>query len=256
MSHPTGAYLACDIGGGGVAVRETFHDKEKLRVDERPIYEIIVPDDGYKYSDGLEGDHCLMMVSFSKPDVRQDLYYGGRKILEDGKIKFPYWDAIALEEAFDADTRQRERYLESLEKMDLLKDNEIVLYDTLEDTYMEIQKTIDELCSIEVTRSASGVDQFKAKPKKNAEGKTVYMHKDRATALLLAIYLYKSYTKVVEPLDVMTVGGTPIQNKGKGGIIFAPTNAVALAINKRYNDLERINEIIYGKEEFTRQYFE
>jgi hypothetical protein len=156
MSHPTGAYLACDIGGGGVAIREAFHDIEKLRHGERPIYEITDPSD-YKHSDGLEGDHCLMMVPFNSAEVRQDLYYGGRKMLEDGRIKFPYWDTIAMEEAFDADESQREKFINSN-----LGDNELILYDTLEDTYMEIQKTIDELCSIKVTRTSTGVEQFKA----------------------------------------------------------------------------------------------
>jgi hypothetical protein len=240
MSHPAGAYLACDIGGGGVAVREAFHDKEKLRVDERPIYEIVDPADP-KNSDLMEGDHCLMMVSFSKPEVRQDFYYVGRKILEDGRVKFPYWDTIALEEAFDADERQREKYMASA-----LGDNELILYDTLEDTYMEIQKTIDELCSIEVTRSATGVDQFKAKSKKNAEGKTVYMHKDRATALLLAIYLYRSYIQMIDPLTdgIMTIGGMPSQNKSRNRYMFMPTNPMAVMLNKHAHDLEYMNQTI------------
>lgn len=238
MSHPTGAYLACDIGGGGVAIREAFHDIEKLRHGERPIYEITDPSD-YKHSDGLEGDHCLMMVPFNSAEVRQDLYYGGRKMLEDGRIKFPYWDTIAMEEAFDADESQREKFINSN-----LGDNELILYDTLEDTYMEIQKTIDELCSIKVTRTSTGVEQFKAESKKNAEGKTVYMHKDRATALLLAIYLYKPYLQVVDPLETMTIGGIVKENKNRKKQMFTPSNSLAIKLNQSANVFDMANYIL------------
>jgi hypothetical protein len=243
MSHPLGACLACDVGGGGVAIREAFHDKEKLRHDERPIYEIIDPTD-YKFTDSQEGDHCLMMVLFNNSQVRQDLYYGSRKMLEDGRIKFPYWDSIALEEAFDADERQREQYLKSN-----LGDNELILYDTLEDTFMEIQKMIDELCSIKVTRSPTGIDQWKTEAKKNPEGKTVYMHKDRATALLLATYLYRSYIQMVDPLDAMLAGGVVKPKTGRRErILFEPTNALAIAMNKHFGAFAAANRTLNGED--------
>jgi len=237
LSHPSGAFLACDIGGGGIAIREAFHDLEKLRADERPIYEVIEPGE-FKYTDSLEGDHCLQMISFTKPDVRQDIYYGGRKMLEDGRVKFPEWDTIAIEAAMDADERQREKYLESN-----LQDNELVLYDTLEDTFMEIKHTTDELCSIKVTRSPRGDEQFKAESKKNNEGKTVYMHKDRATALLLAIYLYKQYTQVVDPHDQITFGGRVVP-RHRGILMFEPTNAAAIAMNKQGHLFENAHNIL------------
>ena len=240
MSHPNGAYIACDSQGGGNAIREAFHDLDKVKDNESLIYEIIVPGEE-KMSDGLEGEHCLWMVNFANNDIRNDLYYGVRKILEDGRVKFPYWDTISMEEAMDADETQRQRYMDSK-----LGDNELILFDTLEDTFLEIQKTIDELCSIRETRGPAGKPQFKTEAQKNSEGKTVYMHKDRAAALQLAALLYKQYFQSVDPLadGIMTIGGIVQKTGRKNGMFFENTNQIARNINKTFDDFKRVNDML------------
>ena len=244
MSHPTGAYIGCDVGGGGVAIRESFKDLEKLRPGERPIYEITDSTEP-KYSDTLEGDHCLYMVSFTKPEIFNDIYFGNSKLLEDGRIKFPEWDQVSIYEAAAADAERMEKFLESITE----KDQELVLYDTLEDTYMEIYKTIDELCSIQATRTANNKITFKAKPVKNAEGRTVYMHKDRATALLIAMLLYKQYIQEIDPMDEMTIGGEIRKRKNRGGGMFENTSPAARRLNEQAYIIDAANRMLghYGE---------
>ena len=111
---------------------------------------------------------------------------------------------------------------------------------------MEIQKTINELCSIKATRNANGQEQFKSDTQKTPEGKTVYLHKDRATALLLAMYLYKSYIQLVNPMDVMTVGGAV--RKGQKKMMWEPISQEATAMNTQWNIFERANKQLQGNQ--------
>ena len=55
QGHPAGAYIACDEGGGGHSIREAFHDLDKLKDNERPIYEIVDPQVP-KMTDTMEGE--------------------------------------------------------------------------------------------------------------------------------------------------------------------------------------------------------
>jgi len=71
------------------------------------------------------------------------------------------------------------------------------------------------------------------------------MHKDRATALLLAIYLYRSYIQLVDPFDVMTAGGiVKDTNKSRDKRFFEATNPIAIGLNKSYHAFERANNIL------------
>jgi len=68
----------------------------------------------------------------------------------------------------------------------------------------------------------------------------------RATALLLAIYLYRSYSQAVDPLDVMTAGGIVKPNKNRGMVMLEPTNPQAIIMNKSTYALDRMNNMING----------
>ncbi len=242
-SHPMGAYFAIDKGGGGIAIMEAFHDTSKLMMNEQSLYEFRDPDNP-KPSDLLQdGDHALWMVNFTGQDIRNEFYYGGRSLIGRGKVKFPYWDNVELERAMDADATKRERFMEHC-------DNELVLFDTLEDTYQEIYRMVEELTSIIVTRSAAGrTETFTTLGKKNADGKMVFKHKDRATALLLSLLLYQRYLGMVDPVDMLP---EELQRKDRrrGHMrMWKPTNQTAIALNRHSGGFIRINQKLHNTED-------
>lgn len=235
VSHPMGACIACDVGGGGVAIRESLHDLDKIQQDEDPIYEIIEPGSP-KNSDIKEGNHCLFMVDFSNRQNKNDLYYGTNKLLQDGKIKFPFWDAAAMEKAMDADAKLREKFMDYCEE-------DVVLFDTIEDNYTEIYKMIDELCSIKVTRSPSGTTEvFKTESSKGADGKKIYKHKDRATGLLLASLLYQRFLSIVDPITILDKHGKGKRHKRSQ--MFELNSPLAAALNGMDVGFDAANRIL------------
>ncbi len=236
-SHPMGAYFAIDKGGGGIAIMEAFHDTSKLLLNEECLYEYRDPTNP-KPSDLIQdGDHSLWMVNFSNRDIINKFYYGGKSILGRGKIKFPEWDIIELERAMDADAEKRHKFVEYC-------DNELVLFDTVEDNYQEIYKCIEELTGIQEERSASGkTTTFTMRGRKNAEGKVVFRHKDRATALLLSILLYQQYAELTDPMDLLE-DNSKKQDKRDENYMWNPINQLAIALNKSSEAFYRANEIL------------
>jgi len=250
QSHPMGAYMAIDQGGGGVAIRESFKDTDKIGPLEMPLYEMVEPGNPKPSDMFQDGDHCLWMVNFSGADLKGEFYYGGKKVIENGRVKFPEWDFVAIEKAAAQDADKMQKYINSIkyDPKNPLADNELVLYDTIEDTCMEVQRTIEELTGIVVTRSKTGnTTTFTTQGKKNAEGKIVYKHKDRATALLLALLLYQRYIAATDPAELLAMGiGT---TKGGSGYtpMFAPTSEQARALNQMMGGIIAANNTVQGR---------
>ena len=159
--------IAIDSQGGGVAVSEALHDKDKLREGEMPIWSIIDPIK-LKDTDVEVGVHILEMINFSSAEWTSDANHGLRKDLEDKICLFPCFDPAMIELAS-------------------IKDNsESRLYDTLEDCIMEIEELKDELSTIIIERTPAGRDRWSTPEIKLPGNKKGRMRKDRYSSLLMA----------------------------------------------------------------------
>ena len=133
--------VSMDAQGGGIAVMEALHDKDKIEEGELPIWEII-DDNKEKDTDGNPGLHILEMCQFAKADWLGEANHGMRKDFEDKVLLFPFFDAVSLGIAASED---------KIEKR---------MYDTLEDCVMEIEELKDELSMIIMSQTTSGRDKW------------------------------------------------------------------------------------------------
>ena len=119
-------HIAMDAQGGGVAVMESLHDKDKIKEDEVAIWPTI-DDDKPKDTDGERGLHILEMCQFAKYDLLAGANHGMRKDFEDKVLLFPFFDpvSLAISEHQD-DTKGR-------------------IFDTLEECVLDIEELKDEL---------------------------------------------------------------------------------------------------------------
>ena len=70
-------HIALDAQGGGIAVEEALHDRDKLREGELPIWPII-DIDKEKDTDGHAGLHILELCQFAKADWLAEANHGLR----------------------------------------------------------------------------------------------------------------------------------------------------------------------------------
>ena len=134
-------HIAMDAQGGGVAVMESLHDKDKIKDDEMPIWPTI-DDDKPKDTDGERGLHILEMCQFARYDWLAEANHGMRKDFEDKVLLFPFFDSISLG-------------LSSSE--DGIKNR---MFDTLEECVMDIEELKDELSMIQMTQTNAGRDRW------------------------------------------------------------------------------------------------
>lgn len=172
--------ILMDSQGGGVAVREAFHDPDKVPEGELPIWEVIDDDPKkVKDTDGQPGWHILEMVNFAKADWVSEANHGMRKDFEDKVLLFPYFDPISIGEAAEQD--------KELGRVVLREGESVALYDTLEDAVVEIEELKDELATIVHTQTGvQGRDHWDTPEVKLAGGKKGRQRKDRYSALLMA----------------------------------------------------------------------
>lgn len=159
--------IALDSQGGGVAIMECLHDKDKIQAGELPIWPTI--DEKEKDTDDKNGLHILKMCNFAKADWTGEANHGLRKDLEDRVLLFPYYDPIALELSYQEDAMQGR------------------IYDTLEDCVMDVEELKDELAMIVVTQTPSGRERWDVPDSSAGTGKkSSKMRKDRYSALVMA----------------------------------------------------------------------
>lgn len=159
--------IAMDSQGGGFAVYESLHDADKIEEGEQLIWEII-EEDKEKDTDHKTGLHIVRLINFADSKWMSESNQKMRKDFEDQLLLFPYFDAITLGISAEKD------YLENR------------IYDTLEDTVMEIEKMKDELAMIIHTETANGRDKFDTPEAVVGVGKKEKVRKDRYCALLMA----------------------------------------------------------------------
>lgn len=204
--------IGMDAQGGGYAIEEGLHDPEKTKQDESLIWQIIDPDKE-KDTDDKAGLHILHMIQFAQADWTSKANHGMRKDFEDKLLLFPQFDSLSLAFAAEED-----------KETDPDK-----IYDTLEDCTLEIEELKNELCTIIMERTGSGVggrERWETPEKKLSDGRKGRMRKDRYSALLIANAIAREIRRAIPEPEYKPVGGLaknidPSQHK-KGRLYQGP----------------------------------
>ena len=160
-------HIAMDAQGGGVAVMESLHDKDKIKEGEVAIWPVI-DDNKAKDTDGERGLHILEMCQFAKYEWLSQSNHGMRKDFEDKVLLFPFFDTISLSIS---------------EHQDNIKGRS---FDTLEECVLDIEELKDELSMIQMTQTSNGRDRWDTPEVVVGTGKKTKMRKDRYSSLLMA----------------------------------------------------------------------
>jgi len=195
--------IGLDAQGGGIAVMEALHNKNNLRPGDIPIWPVI-DDNKTSETDNEPGLHILELVQFSKYDWISEANHGLRKDLEDMVLLFPRFDPITLELAAAEDQRRVNDFNKNNpgKKMHLL--------DTLEDCVLEIEELKNELTTIILTKTGTGVnsrDRWDTPEIKTDIGKKGRLRKDRYSSLLIANMLARQSRKQLTEFAYNQVGG-------------------------------------------------
>lgn len=173
--------LMVDHGGGGIALREALGDPDKLKEGELPIYEVRAePGSKPNPTDELPGLHIIELVKFRDTAWVTEANEGLKKDLEDRVLLFPLIDplALGLAEAEDLAVGRVEQDDEG--------NPYLSRYDSLETCMMEIEELKEELTTIVVTTTPTGLAHWDTPDKKVEGQKAGRMRKDRYSALLMA----------------------------------------------------------------------
>jgi len=199
-------HIAMDAGGGGIAVMESLHDKDKIKEGELAIWPVI--DDGKpKDTDDERGLHILEMCQFSKYDWLAEANHGMRKDFEDKVLLFPMFDTVSLGIA-NAEDGLKGR-----------------VYDTLEQCVMEIEDMKDELAMIAITSTPSGRDKWDTPETVIGTGKKGKLRKDRYSALLMANMAARTLARLPTAAEYNFFGGfATIEKTEKNGSLYSGPN--------------------------------
>ncbi len=181
-------HIAMDAQGGGIAVMESLHDKDKLRSGEHPIWPTIDREKP-KPTDNERGLHILEMCQFAKYEWLSEANHGMRKDFEDKVLLFPKFDSITLG-------------LSNIE--DGMKGR---VFDTLEQCVLEIEELKDELSMIQMSQTTNGRDRWDTPEVIVAAGKKSKMRKDRYSALLMANMAARTLSRKPEEQEYQFYGG-------------------------------------------------
>jgi hypothetical protein len=180
--------IAMDAQGGGIAVMEALHDKDKIQEGEVAIWPVI-DDEKPKDTDDNVGLHILRMCQFAKADWLAESNHGMRKDFEDKVLLFPFFDSATLGFSLEQDKIQGR------------------LYDTMEDCIMEIEELKNELSMIILTNTTMGRERWDTPDVKVAAGKKRRLRKDRYSALLMANMSARQLNFKKESIDYGSIGG-------------------------------------------------
>lgn len=181
------AEIALDAQGGGIAVMEALHDKDKIPEGEVPIWPVI--EEKAKDTDDHAGLHILRMCQFAKYDWLAEANHGLRKDFEDKVVLFPYFDSASLGVALEVDKSVGRKY------------------DTLEDCVMEIEELKDELSMIVMTQTNTGRERWDTPEVKTGAGRKSRLRKDRYSSLIMANMSARSLLIEKTTLESGAIGG-------------------------------------------------
>ena len=157
--------IAMDPQGGGIAVIEALHDKQRLKDNEIAIWPKINLDKPAS-TDDEAGLHLIELCNFSSAQWTAEANHGLRKDMEDKAIIFPFFDAATIGLSLEEDKRNNR------------------IHDTLEDCVMEIEELKNELSLIVISQSQNGRERWDTPDTRS--GKKNKLRKDRYSALIMA----------------------------------------------------------------------
>jgi hypothetical protein len=166
------ARIMIDAQGGGNAFREAFAsppNESDVRILE------VIDLDKPKDTDDISGLHILEMCQFANNKWLASANHGLKFDLENKLLIFAEFDYIDLATVSEIEN-------DRAKKAGIELDN-ISLYDTLEDCYLEIEELKRELCSIVHTKTHAGTERWNT-PATASKGAS--QKKDRYSALLIA----------------------------------------------------------------------
>jgi len=180
-------HIAMDAQGGGVAVMESMHDKDKIKEGEVPIWPTIDRNKP-KDTDGEQGLHILEMCQFAKYDWLAEANHGMRKDFEDKALLFPSFDALTLSISEHEDNTKGR------------------MFDTLEECILDIEELKDELSMIQMTQTTSGRDRWDTPQVVVGTGRKSKMRKDRYSALLMCNMAARIYKELLLQKSISFMG--------------------------------------------------
>jgi hypothetical protein len=181
------AEIALDAQGGGIAVMEALHDKDKIPEGEVAIWPVI--EEKAKDTDDHAGLHILRLCQFANYNWLAEANHGLRKDFEDKAVLFPYFDSASLGIALEVD--------KSLDRK----------YDTLEDCVMEIEELKDELSMIVMTQTSTGRERWDTPEVKTGAGRKSRLRKDRYSSLIMANMSARNLLVEKTTLESGAIGG-------------------------------------------------
>jgi hypothetical protein len=208
--------IGMDAQGGGVAVEEALHDPSKITEGEQLIWPIIDIDKA-KDTDDQQGLHILELVQFAKAEWTAQANHGLRKDLEDKILLFPRFDELSLGLALDKEGK------------DIVNSDIDKLYDSESECILEIEELKDELTTIVMTQTSTGVggrDKWDTPDVKLPNGKKGKLRKDRYSALVIANMIARQMNRQLVGIDYGVIGANlrAIPKKKKDGEMYKGPN--------------------------------
>lgn len=199
--------IALDSQGGGVAVMEALRSSKNLREGEKPILPIVDRDDP-KDTDSMVGDHIIEVCVFSRAEWVAWANHGMKKDMEDGVLLFPAIDSVQLGIAHVEDRMTG--------RVQVTREGEVPLHDTLEDCVLEIEALKDELATIVHSQTGATLrDRWDTPETKLPGGKKGRLRKDRYSALLMANAVARAYQAAPTGPRYSVMGGFAHEMVGK-----------------------------------------
>lgn len=206
--------IGMDAQGGGVAIEEALHDPSKIAEGEQLIWPIIDYDKP-KETDDQQGLHILELVQFAKADWTAAANHGLRKDFEDKVLLFPRFDDLSLGLALDK------------EGQDILDSNIQKIYDNESECILEIEDLKDELTTIVMTQTSTGVggrDKWDTPDIKLPNGKKGKLRKDRYSALVIANMIARQMSRELAHASFDVIGANLRNMSKKQGDLYKGPN--------------------------------
>ena len=190
------ARIGLDAQGGGVAIEEALHDKNKLKEGEQLIWPFIDYNKS-KDTDSQPGLHILELVQIARAEWIAQANHGLRKDLEDKALLFPRFDNLTLGLTMDQEGK------------DILQDDLNPIYDNLSECVLEIEELKNELTTIVMSQTSTGAgarDRWDTPEVKMQNGKKGRLRKDRYSSLIIANMMARQFRNQLQSVEYDVIG--------------------------------------------------
>lgn len=211
------AAIGIDVQGGGYSLIEALHDKNLLKDGDSPLWTRIDYEDPQE-SDSFPGLHLIHPIQFGNYEWLHSANFGLLKDLETRRTLFPRFDPVSIELALAQENVKVEEFKKKTGAS-------LVIVDTLEDLFLEIEELKNELASIVVASAGKGVSgrlnwsvpDVLLPGMRKAKGR-----KDRYSALIIANSLARiMYAKKYKVESNYQIHGGLVQNFQKNGQAYS-----------------------------------